>query len=215
MLRAPKDDALLWWSRLWPLVHDEEEGFPVNESSPQEGRLPRRPYTHMLGEMGEHFVISHLSPEWIKRRISYDYGLDLNVEYVVNGRFTGKNFSVQVKALAKRPETARQVDVQLTVSTLAYMKKRPEPVLWPSTSPRTKEAYWLWAHEITQPNSADQKTVKVLVPITRKLTQTDWTAFTEELTRQFRARPVVDAVTAQMLDRFGRYSIDLGYRRQP
>ncbi len=80
--------------------------------------LPKRPYAHVLGEMGERFVIAHLPSEWITRQISYDYGLDLNVEKVENGRVTGKNFSVQVKALSKRPQRGSHVPVRLSTATL-------------------------------------------------------------------------------------------------
>jgi hypothetical protein len=177
-----------------------------------EGRFPSRPYAHVLGEMGERFVISHLPSEWITRQISYDYGLDLNVERVENGRVTGKNFSIQVKALTKRPRTGTHVPVRLAMSTLSYMKERPEPVLLVVYVDEDKEAYWLWAHEIAQ-SDTERTTVNVLVPTNRRLTQTDWTAFSDDLIRHFRARPLVDAATAQRLERFGRYSIDLGRRR--
>jgi hypothetical protein len=174
--------------------------------------LPKRPYAHVLGEMGERFVIAHLPSEWITRQISYDYGLDLNVEKVENGRVTGKNFSVQVKALSKRPQRGSHVPVRLSTATLNYMRERPEPVLLVVYVDADKEAYWLWADEIAQSRN-EATTVNVLVPTNRKLTQTDWPSFSDELIRRFRGRPLVDAATAQRLERFGRYSIDLGRRR--
>jgi hypothetical protein len=175
-------------------------------------RMPKRPYAHVLGEMGERFVMAHLPPQWITRQISYDYGLDLNVELVEAGRVTGKNFSVQVKALQKRPQTSLHIPVRLKVSSVAYMKERPEPVMLVVYVDDDKEAYWLWAHEIAPPD-ANRNTVTLLVPTTRRLTQTDWAAFSGDLLRHFRARPLVDSATAQRLERFGRYSIDLGPRR--
>jgi len=173
--------------------------------------FPMRPEAHVLGHFGELFVMSHMPSEWIVRKVSYDYGLDLNVEKVDNGRVTGKNFSVQVKALQKRPRLGHHVPVRLKVRTLAYMKERPEPVLLVVYVDADKEAYWIWADEIAQ--SARQGTdVTVLIPSDRRLTRTDWTAFSGELLRRYRARPQVDSETLQKLDRFGRYSIDLGPR---
>lgn len=59
-------------------------------------RLPRRPRQRILGEYGERFVEITLPKEWIVRRVSYDYGLDLNVELARDYRVTGQVFSIQV-----------------------------------------------------------------------------------------------------------------------
>jgi len=149
--------------------------------------------------------------EWVTRRISYDYGLDLNVELAENGSLTGKNFSIQVKATQKRRPEANFVSVRLAMSTLSYMRKRPEPVLIMVYVNEDKEAYWVWAKEIARPDT-HRTTVIVRVPTSRRLTKTDWAEFSRELRRYFYARPLVDARTAESLERFGRYSIDLGRR---
>src|SRR5262249_321704 len=141
------------------------------------------------------FVMSHLPREWITRQIWYDYGLDLNVELVEDGRVTGKNFSVQVKSVKNRRPAAQDVRVRLTQATVAYMGARLEPVLLVAYVDEDHEAYWMWAEEIAIHDGGNE-TVTVRVPTARKLTQTNWDAFSEELNRYFRSRPLVDTITA-------------------
>jgi hypothetical protein len=174
--------------------------------------LPNRPYAHVLGELGERFVISHLPAEWITRQINYDYGLDLNVERVENGHVTGKNFSVQVKAVENRSSTRSHVAVRLKVSTLAYMKERPEPVLLVLYVHKDKEAYWIWAHEIAL-EDLERATVNVSISTDRRFTQIDWAAFSSELLLYFRNGALANGAPTQTLERFGRYSIDLSRKR--
>ena len=94
----------------------------------EQNNLPKRPKSHVIGYQGEQFVLFNLPPEWISRQVSYDYGLDLNVEIVKNNKVTGKSFSVQVKALGE-VKGKEDIRVRLKSSTINYMKERFEPVV--------------------------------------------------------------------------------------
>ncbi|MBW2248742.1 MAG: DUF4263 domain-containing protein [Deltaproteobacteria bacterium] len=170
--------------------------------------FPKRSAAHTLGFAGETFVIYHLPSEWISRQVSYDYGLDLNVEIVKHGIVTGKTFSIQVKALG----TAKEGDliVRIKSTTVNYMKERFEPVLLVVYVYSENDAYWIWSDELPEP--IEQKTISVRVPRNRSLLKTDWQKFAEIVEKHYRARPEVDPTTVKYLERFGRYSLDLSKR---
>lgn len=173
-------------------------------------KLPQRPRAHILGYYAEHFVISKLPPEWIARTVSYDYGLDLNVEIVRDHSVTGMNFSVQVKALTKDPGRSTDITVRLRIQTVAYMHTRLEPVILVVFVEELEEAFWCWASDIPEGRG---HSVVAHVPRNQTLSATDWNAFASVIEHLIAGRPAIDLTTSERLVRFGRYSIDLSHCR--
>jgi hypothetical protein len=180
-----------------------------NSNKTTQSNLPKRPKAHVVGYHAEQFVLFNLPREWISRQVSYDYGLDLNVEIVRNNRVTGKTFSIQVKALGE-VKGKEDIRVRLKTSTINYMKERFEPVVLVVYVQSENDAYWIWANDL--PESDDQKTMSVIVPRKQSLLRTDWNKFAEDIEKHFRSRPEIDTSTRQHLERFGRYSLDLSKR---
>lgn len=173
--------------------------------------LPVRPRTHVLGDYAERFVEIQLPREWIVRKVDYDYGLDLMAEIVSDGQVTGRMFSIQVKATNAIPITSvsdmpvRIVTLRLKASTVEYMKSRLEPVILVLYVEVEREAYWIWADEITSSTKAD---ITVRFPLINPLSTTDWRRFAAVIEIAYKARKVLQPALPEDLTRFGRYSID-------
>jgi hypothetical protein len=103
---------------------DSSSGWSVDEQDPQpKPALPQRPDSHVLGDVAEMSVRRGFPRPWIIRRVSYDYGLDLNVELVERGEVTGINFSVQVKGVQSYVDSGSYIPVRLSTSTINYMSR--------------------------------------------------------------------------------------------
>lgn len=171
--------------------------------------LPSRPRSHVLEARSEAYLLSRAPAEWIVRDVSHDYGLDKNIEIVDSGAVTGKNFSIQLKATDRSFTASKSPLVSISASTLNYMANRPEPVMIILYSDPDTEAYWVWRHQLSISPSPDQESVTVHFDPKQKLATIDWQTIRTEVF-SFLARPTVDSATVSRLERFGRYSIDLG-----
>ena len=58
----------------------------------------KRPRQHVLEEESKRAFINLLPPEWIHREKHPDYGIDMEVEIVEDGKVTNNVFWVQLKA---------------------------------------------------------------------------------------------------------------------
>lgn len=159
----------------------------------------------MLGDYAERFVEISLPMEWVVRKVSYDYGLDLNVELVRNYSVTGKVFSIQVKARESAPPG--DIAVRLSASSLEYMRARPEPVLVVAFVAEDNEAYWLWVQDAPVREAAN---VTLRVPRDNRLSTTDWDRFAEQVISYYESGGSAATEEAGSTERFGRYSVDIG-----
>lgn len=173
-------------------------------------RLPYRPHSHTLGDRAERFVVSRLPSEWIVRKVSYDYGLDLNVEIVRDHTVTGMSFSVQVKGLTKDSGSTNDILVRLKMPSVNYMCACLEPVILVVFVEQLQEAFWCWETEIPK-GHGDSVTARVHKH--QSLSAINWDSFALAVQRRITERPTLDFATSERLARFGRYSIDLGYHR--
>ncbi len=62
---------------------------------------PERPRSHELETESREFVKKALPVAWVREDVFADYGTDLRVEIVDNGRLTGQQFLIQIKAHQK------------------------------------------------------------------------------------------------------------------
>jgi hypothetical protein len=173
--------------------------------------LPRRPYPHVLGDRAERAVTSGFPSEWIVRRVSYDYGTDLNVEIVEAGSVTGINFSVQVKGVSKCSSVAPVVTVRLQTSTINYLRARPEPVMLAVYVAADETVYWTWI-DASEPKPRGLST-SIRVPKRQVLAHDQGHLLARQVREQIGMRARVGSDVQKRLKAFGRYSIDLTNRR--
>jgi len=145
---------------------------------------------------------------WIVRDVSFDYGLDLNVEIVENNEVTGKNFSAQLKATDSSFLQGADPSLRLKTTTLAYMRSRLEPVMIVFFSAPDQDGLWIWSHHIQVPRS-NQATITIQLNKDQRLSTIDLKAIRTDVSLFFAAKPMIDQTTATKLERFGRYHIDL------
>ena len=170
--------------------------------------LPKRPYTHVLEDLSRLHVFKCMS-EWIVRDVSLDYGLDQNVEIVKDGKVTGKNFSIQLKATQKPILPKRSPSVSVKSSTFEYMSSRPEPVMIVLYSATDDIALWVWRHECKSKESKDRKRVHIYFKNDQQLEPTKKNRISQDVSNFLSTKTRVDRNTASKIERFGRYRIDL------
>lgn len=162
----------------------------------------QRPQTHVLGATAELFVELHLAREWIVRRATPDYGVDLSVEIVRDSEVSGEFFSVQVKAVATAPAT--DVRVRIETAALSYLRGRVEPVMLVVYVASEQEAYWTWVRDIPV---VESQTATVYIPRTNRLTATDWRAIGDAIHAFYAVHRRVTSAADDELKRIGQYSV--------
>lgn len=121
------------------MVHGFSRRRPVEET-------PLRPRQHELGDASRRAFAALLPDRLVFRELDHDYGIDGEVEEFDGGRATGLRFYVQLKATDERdPDKALKVRVKL--STSAYFRAQPVPVLMVRFVAATGALYARWFHQ--------------------------------------------------------------------
>jgi len=108
--------------------------------------LPQRPAAHVVGDEAVRLFLAACPREWIPAPLAADYGLDVRLEIVREGRVTGEEFAVQVKGRNQvRPRADGLVTVRVEHSTVNYWlgKLTPTMVVVADTSERRLWYGWL------------------------------------------------------------------------
>ncbi|MET7400428.1 DUF4365 domain-containing protein [Dactylosporangium sp. NPDC005572] len=86
------------------------------------------------------------SDDWIIRRLTDDYGRDLEVELFEDGHATGILFGVQLKAIDKQPRKGRIGVAGIKASSLNYWRSLAYPVMVAAYSVPADQFFARWAH---------------------------------------------------------------------
>lgn len=154
---------------------------------------PIRHNNHILETESNKFVNNQIPDEWIIDKPEHDYGIDYNINIVINNEVTGLSFSVQLKS-KKRDNHADYVTITLKHSTLSLFNTMLAPVLLVAYIQEEKEAYWCWYNDLNIDLTLRQKTFAIQVPKTNKLSELDWTRITKYVQRIFSIKTLVDGI---------------------
>lgn len=131
-------------------------------------RLPKRTRKHVLEEESKRFVENIIPAEWSITKPDNDYGLDLQVEIVLNENVTGAVWSIQLKATDKIVYKDNHIIHRCKTSTLNYFLSRPERVIYLVYDAINKKAYWIWIQEYIRNDLdkkwEDQETAMIRIP---------------------------------------------------
>lgn len=108
--------------------------------------LPQRPTAHVVGDEAVRLFVEACPREWIPAPLAPDYGLDVRMEIVREGRVTGVEFAAQVKGRDRvRPQGKGGVSAHVSHSTVNYWlgKLNPTMIVVADTSQRRLWYSWL------------------------------------------------------------------------
>src|SRR5512134_2157102 len=119
-------------------------------------RKPRRPRSHVIGDVGRTFVKLLLEKwGWTADIVHSDYGEDLDCTVFTGGRRTALHFRCQVKAAAHpRRGHSGHYSVRVDASTCAAWAQGYYPVFVVLYDQSTNEAYFTNATAILRANPA-------------------------------------------------------------
>lgn len=154
---------------------------------------PKRHNNHILETASSKFFQSQIPDEWFIDKPDHDYGIDFNVNIVINNQVTGLNFSVQLKStkISKKKDSA---SITLKHSTLGLFNTRLEPILLVIYVQDEKKAYWYWYNDLVIDLTSSQKTFKISIPKANLLSSINWTEFTKYVQNIFSIKTLVDAI---------------------
>ncbi|MBW8244018.1 DUF4365 domain-containing protein [Muricauda oceani] len=133
---------------------------------------PKRHDNHILETESNKYFKNCIPNEWFVDKPEHDYGIDFIVNLVLRGYVTGLNFSVQLKSM----KVNRNEDfacVTLKHSTLGMFNTRLEPVLIIAYVKEDEEAYWCWYADLKIDLTSSQKSYRIRVPKSNKLSEID------------------------------------------
>lgn len=154
---------------------------------------PIRHNNHILETESNKFVNNHIPNEWVIDKPDHDYGIDYNINIVINNEVTGLSFSVQLKSMI-RDHYSDFATITLKHSTLSLFNTMLIPVLLVAYVQEEKEAYWCWYNDLDIDLTVQQKTFTIQVPKTNKLSELDWTRITKYVQRIFSIKTLVDGI---------------------
>ena len=155
--------------------------------------LPNRHSTHVLETESNKYFENCFPNEWFIDKPGHDYGIDFVVNLVSSGEVTGLNFSVQLKSTKKRLNKDF-VSVTLKHSTLSLFNTRLEPVLIIAYVQEDKEAYWYWYNDLKIDLTSSQKTYRIKVPKTNKLSEIDTQSVFEYVENIFSIKTFIEDI---------------------
>jgi len=130
-----------------------------------------RPKEHIMETQSDKIFANQVPDEWIYRKIDMDYGLDREIEIVVNGKLTGKTLLVQLKSSASVDSSEEYVAFALETDKLQYYMERDVPVLLVVVDLKDEKCYALFIQEyvyekldIIRPSWRQQKTAVLEIP---------------------------------------------------
>ena len=134
---------------------------------------PERPNNHILETESSKFFQNQVPNDWYIDKPDHDYGIDFNVNIVINNQVTGLNFSVQLKS-TKSSKNKDSVSITLKHSTLGLFNTRLEPILLVTYIQDEKKAYWYWYNDLHIDLTSSQKTYKIRIPKANLLSSINW-----------------------------------------
>ncbi len=154
---------------------------------------PIRHNNHVLETESNKFFSNQVPNEWIIDKPEHDYGIDYNVNIAIDNEVTGLSFSVQLKSKIqdRHPDFAT---ITLKHSTLSLYNTMLAPVLLVAYIQEEKEAYWYWYNDLNIDLGTQQKTFKIKIPKTNKLSQINWNAGTKYVQDIFSIKTLVDGI---------------------
>ncbi|PKP03858.1 MAG: hypothetical protein CVU11_07030 [Bacteroidetes bacterium HGW-Bacteroidetes-6] len=154
---------------------------------------PIRHNNHILETESNKFFNNQVPNEWIIDKPEHDYGIDCNVNIVIDNEVTGLSFSVQLKSKTqdRYPDSAI---ITLKHSTLSLYNTMLAPVLLVAYIQEEKEAYWYWYNDLNINLSTQQKTFKIKIPKTNKLSQISWSTVVKYVQDVFSIKTLVDGI---------------------
>ena len=78
---------------------------------------------------GDKVFFSQVPSEWICRKIDLDYGLDKEIEIVINGKVTGKTLLLQLKSSESVEVPGDTIHFSIETDKIDYYMERDIPVL--------------------------------------------------------------------------------------
>ncbi len=115
-------------------------------------RYPQRHPYHVLADESERFLQSNLPRDWVVYKPATDYGQDLRIDLADNGRMTGCELVVQIKA-AENPSENNEYETisRLKTSTYNYLKGLLSVVMFVKYVHSEREAYWILLRDAGKP----------------------------------------------------------------
>lgn len=154
---------------------------------------PNRHNNHILETESNKFYNNHVPNEWFSDKPENDYGIDFTTNIVINNEVTGLNFSVQLKAKEIEIKVAF-VSITLKNSTLNFYNTRLEPILLVAYIQEEKEAYWIWYDDLGIDIIPKNKTTKINIPKTNKLSRIEWNNVVKYVQNRFSIKKLIDGI---------------------
>ncbi len=154
---------------------------------------PIRHNNHILETESNKFFNNQVPNEWIIDKPEHDYGIDFNVNIAIDNEVTGLSFSVQLKSKIqdRHPDSAT---ITLKHSTLSLYNTMLAPVLLVAYIQEEKEAYWYWYNDLDIDLASQQKTFKIKIPKTNKLSRINWSTVVKYVQDIFSIKTLVDGI---------------------
>lgn len=112
----------------------------------------KRPASHVQEDQSEAIFRNLLPDEWVLRRKSKDYGIDLEVEIVKREIVTGEVLWIQLKARRRSIESNTEVPFDCPVNFLRYCQGAEVPILLVVVDIPSREGYWLYMQQYIRMN---------------------------------------------------------------
>ncbi|QSB24969.1 tetratricopeptide repeat protein [Flavobacterium sp. CLA17] len=154
---------------------------------------PNRHFTHVLENRSNKFLHAQIPDEWFLDKPDFDYGIDFTANIVINEQVTGLNFSIQLKS-KKIESHESSVAISIKYSTLRLYNTRLEPVLFIAYVKSENEAYYLWFDELKIDLTSEQKTLRINIPKTNKLSLINWDDVTSHVQKRFSLKSLADGI---------------------
>lgn len=111
--------------------------------------LPQRPTAHVLGDEAVRLFLGVCPPQWIQAPLAPDYGLDVRLEIVRDGRVTGEEFAAQVKGRARvHPRSDGTVTVRVNHSTVNYWLGKITPTMIVLADAPERRLWYGWLEQV-------------------------------------------------------------------
>jgi hypothetical protein len=132
----------------------------------------------MMETQSDKIFASQVPSEWVYRKIDLDYGLDREIEIVIDEKLTGKTLLVQLKSSLSIDVAENVIRFSFETNKISYYMERDVPVLLVLVDLKTNICYMLFIQEYvyekldaTNPLWKQQKTVVLEIP-----TASTWTS---------------------------------------
>jgi hypothetical protein len=135
-------------------------------------QFPERPLSHQLEEQAERHLRASLPDSWTVQRVQHDYGVDLLIDIFEQGRATGLELIIQLKA-AGRASPGGDETLRLRVSTYNLLWNRLQVAMLVKYVAEEDEGYWLLLRDVPSPDQA-RKSLTVHIPRAQRLSTIHW-----------------------------------------